>query len=214
MNTSPCSSPAAEGPPPVATSFPNILNILTVVTLGTVMLTGCAPRPQEAGPVGGKTAACSLAILAANDSAIPTRIQVTFSNLSNARVKVALPGPLCGESETQPVSFIGIILKDPSGRKEEFTFVHPDARSPRKTRVSSLKPAGSVAVNYALDDFYRWGPCGPDRWGNFVKYFQTGATRITMQAVWLTGSEEGESTVIKSNLQSFTASHPDWLFKD
>lgn len=188
--------------------------IIALVILGTVMLTGCTAGPRAVSPLDGKTAACSLAVVASNEHAIPTSIQVTFRNISHTPINVTMPGPLCGESDTQPVSLIGIILQDPGGRKEEFTFVHPDAGSPPKTRVSSLKPGGSVIVNYDLDDFYRWGPCGPDRWGNFVKYFQNGTTRITMQAMWRTGSESGEPFVIKSNLQSFAASHPDWLFKD
>jgi hypothetical protein len=178
------------------------------------MLTGCTPRPQEVSPVDGRTVACTLAILATNESAIPTRIQVTYSNLSNTRIKVALPGPLCGESDTQPVSFIGIILQDPSGRKEEFAFVHPDVGRPPASRASALKPGASVAVTYELADFYRWGPCGPDRWGQFVQYFQNGTTRMTMQALWQTGDASGADTAIRSNLQSFTASHPGWLFKD
>jgi len=191
------------------------MTIHTFVLLGAVMLAGCISKPPHVDPPDSKEEACSLAITAKNENAVPTSIQVTFRNITNAKINVALPGPLCGESEdAPPYPIIGILLKDPSGRKEDFAFVHPNAANPPKPKFATLKPGESAVVSYDLKEFYRWGSCGPDRWGHFVKYFQKGSAQITMQAIWMPDVKSESANIIKSNIQSFNASNPAWLFKN
>jgi hypothetical protein len=103
-------------------------------------------------------------------------------------------------------------LTDPGGQQERFLYVFPDAKRPPQPMTAILKPGLTMEMNYDLNDFYRWGPCGPDRWGSFVKYLQPGKSPITMQMIWMPELSRTATNSMVSNCETFSASHPEWLF--
>lgn len=178
-----------------------------------VLTAGCITSPTEIGPIDARTVGCSLKIEAKDPRGVPTHIRVTYFNQCKKHLTIPIPAPLCGEGDTPPASFIGIRLTNPTNAEEEFVFVLPDAKDNPATKTARLKPGEGCGVTYNLDEFYRYGPCGPDRWGSFVKYFDRGETAIVLRAIWIPDVKQGETNIVESNSQTFTGSHQKWLFK-
>lgn len=178
-----------------------------------ILAAGCITNPREIGPVDARTVGCSLKIASRDSRGVPTHIRVIYSNRWDRDLTITLPAPLCGEGGSPPASLIGIRLTNPTNAEEAFVFVLPEAKVCPAAKTTRLKPGEGCVVTYGLDKFYRYGPCGSDRWGSFVKYFDRGETAITMRAIWTPDVRRRETNLVESNSQTFAGSCQEWLFK-
>jgi hypothetical protein len=183
----------------IVTAF-SLLCILACKTNGT--------RPPQTDPVPIE---CSFEVLPRNNGPIPSVIEVDFKNNTGTTIEFTRPNPLCGESNTPP--FVGVVLKDGSGENESFSYVLIVEKQEAAPSKVSLRPGQHEKIKYDLSQFYRWGPCGPDQYGNFLKYFQKGEKSITMEVFYVMGDERQPTNLKSSNKVEFPASHPEWLFK-
>lgn len=143
------------------------------------------------------------------------KISVTVTNTSSHSGAFRLPSPFVADDSSAPSfapfpPWLGLLIRDAkSGNEEQFILTtFTKLRGPARTVF--LPKGQSVTLDYRLTSFYRWGPCGPDRYGSFRDYFKPGEVEIKVHVAIFTESVEDRAV---SNPLTVRRSFPEWLFK-
>jgi len=108
------------------------------------------------------------------------KITVSYKNVSKKAGYFSLPFPADeNNDEKQKNPLLALEIKSKNGKHEEeflFALIDGECESKQKVKKIFLVAGGSNAIEYQLSDFWRWGPCGPDRSGSFVKFISPGNT--------------------------------------
>ena len=148
------------------------------------------------------------------EGGVPAEVRVTVRNRSQALVAFTLPRPLPGEEregpDELPLPCLLLHLEDAEGHDEMPIYTDPRATRRPKARRIVLGPGQEWADTYAIDDFYFWGPCGPDTGGAFAKYFWRGEREVTLAAV----IRFDRTNVLRSKPIRLQCTFEDWLFRE
>jgi len=147
------------------------------------------------------------------EGGVPAEVRVTVRNRSQALVAFTLPRPLSGE-ETEgpdelPLPCLLLHLEDAEGHDEMPIYTDPRATRRPKARGIVLGPGQEWSATYAIDDFYFWGPCGPDAGGSFAKYFWRGERKVSLTAVVMLS----QACTLRSKPIRLHCTFEDWLFR-
>jgi len=147
------------------------------------------------------------------EGGVPAEGRVTVRKRAQARVAFTLPRPLPGE-ETEspdelPLPCLLLHLEDAEGHDEMPIYTDPRATRRPKARRIVLGPGQEWAATYAIDDFYFWGPRGPDAGGSFAKYFWRGGRHVSLTAVVMFD----KASVLRSKPIRLQCTFEDWLFR-
>lgn len=148
------------------------------------------------------------------EGGLPAKVRVSVRNRSRALVAFTLPRPLVGEEEAEghdelPLPCLFLHLEDAQGHDEMPIYTHPRATRWLKVQRIVLGPGQEWANTYAIEEFYFWGPCGPDAGGNFAKYFWRGGQEISLAAVIMFGKVK----TLRSKPMTLQCKFEDWLFR-
>ncbi|HUU11529.1 MAG TPA: hypothetical protein VM431_13460 [Phycisphaerae bacterium] len=176
---------------------------------------GCAAMPKadrDATPVDLAVAAETIG--EQPEGGLPAQVRVTVRNRSEAVVALTLPRPLAALVEPAardelPLPLLVLVLADAEGHDEMPIYSDPRAKRWAKARVVALAPGQEWSATYAIEDFYFWGPSGPDTGGSFAKYFWRGDREITMRAALF----YGEGKAVRSAPVTVRCKFEDWLFR-
>jgi len=148
------------------------------------------------------------------EGGLPAQVRVTVRNRAAERVAFTLPRPLValdGPSgrEEMPLPVLALVLEDAQGHGEMPVCTEPKAKAWPKPKTAALEPGGEWSATYAIEQFYFWGPCGPDTGGSFAKYFWRGQTEVRMAAALVFG----EGHLVRSDPVVLRCAFEDWLFR-
>jgi len=147
------------------------------------------------------------------EGGVPAEVRVSVRNRSQALVAFTVPRPLPGEetegSDELPLPCLLLHLEDAEGHDEMPTYTDPRATRRTKPRRIVLGLGQEWSATYAIDDFYFWGPCGPDTGGSFAKYFWRGEREVTLAAVIMFD----KASVLRSKPIRLQCTVEDWLFR-
>ena len=145
------------------------------------------------------------------------QVILTFSNLTAKSGAVVMPCPLNDgdssfASSNKPTLLL--IAKELQTQNEE-AFILTDLGKAKqsKPKILTIMPFQSLQMPYALASFYRWGPCGPDRWGSILDYLKPGECEIAIRAmVAYEDIEPVKGRNIVSKPVVLKCKFPSWLF--
>jgi len=164
--------------------------------LATAALAGC-------GPGGSPAAARNLKLTLVADApaagGLPAKFTLAVTNASARPVRFTIPRPMCAEAESgaPPFPVLGMGFRE---CRELYWPMYTDLQAKRVPEADSvvLPPGCAWTHEYALKDFYFWGPCGPASDEDVKGYYKPGKTALHMFAflgfppVKTTGREPGE----------------------
>jgi len=151
-----------------------------------------------------------------------SKMFVTYKNIAMNPVGFVLPVPADEDSRELPKApFLGIILKSKNGAAEEFLYAQTDGQPKQEMERITLSPGETKTVEYLLSAFWRWGPCGPDRWGSFSEYIRLGDNEVEAKVFLLKvvekenekGGTHEDSETLASLPEKLQCSLQAWLFK-
>ena len=176
-------------------------------------VSGCVAARRDAGPTD---VVCAVQRVGAETPGLPERIRVTIRSTSDEPVRLTLPRPLVmRESECIPFPMLALFLRDAEGNEEAAVYVDIEARRLAKPETVVLAPGKAWSRDYALRNFYFWGPCGPDTGGDFTRYFKPGETELRLTAAVIFRFHEdarAEQAVVESEPIAVRCAFEDWLF--
>jgi len=152
------------------------------------------------------------------EGGVPAEIRVTVRNQSGQTVAFVVPRPLVAlepeaktpADEPVPLPLLALVLEDADGHDESPVWTDPKARVWPKARRVALGPGGGWSASYPIQEFYFWGPCGPDAGGGFARYFWRGERPVALRAVLVFG----DSVAVRSPPMRLTCRFEDWLFRE
>jgi len=195
---------------------------VTLLALLTASLAGggcAATAGRDAGP---QDLACAIERMGAEAPGLPTQVRITVRNRSAEAVSFTQPRPLIDEqTEYQAegvVVALGLVLADKQGHEEGAVYAHPKDEAPQKPKTVVLAPNGTWSAVYPVNEFYFWGPCGPDTGGDFTRYFSPGGSELSLRALLIfdkRDSGEGPHEIgrLESKATTVRCAFEDWLFK-
>ena len=192
-----------------------ILALLAAAAAGA----GCTAG-REAGP---RDLVCTIEPLGANGLALPTQVRITVRNKAAEAVRFTLPRPLIDEDTLCQAEgmmvVVGLVLADQQEHEVEAVYTHPRDESPQKPKTVVLAPQDAWSAAYPLNEFYFWGPCGPDTGGDFTRYFSPGGSELSLRAILVyfdkRDSAEGPYEIgqLESQAAKVRCAFEDWLLK-
>ncbi len=186
----------------------------TISVLALVLVAGCAEPPKADRQA--RITDLDLGVEGVGlqpEGGVPVEVRVTVRNRSQALVAFTLPRPLPGEEtdgpDALPLPCLLLHLEDAEGHDEMPLYTDPRATRRPQARRIVLGPGQEWSATYAIDDFYLWGPCGPDTGGAFAKYFWRGEREVTLAAVVMLE----KASVLRSKPIRLQCTFEDWLFR-
>jgi hypothetical protein len=156
-----------------------ILALLAAAAAGA----GCTAG-RDAGP---NDLVCTVEPLGADGPGLPTQVRITVRNKAAEAINFTLPRPLIDEQTLCQAEgmlvMLGLVLADKQGHEEVAVYAHPRDESPQKPQTVVLAPQDAWSAAYTLNEFYFWGPCGPDTGGDFTRYFSPGGSELSLRAI-------------------------------
>ena len=194
----------------------------SLIAVAALAVSGCAAAHRDAGP---QDLACAIERVGAEVPGLPAQVRITVRNTSAEAVSFTLPRPLIDEQTLSQAEgmlvMLGLVLADKQGHEEVAAYTHPRDESPQKPKTVVLAPQDAWSAAYPLNEFYFWGPCGPDTGGDFTRYFSPGGIELSLRAILIfnkcdsaegpreIGRLESKAMTVRCDFEAFE----DGLFK-
>ena len=149
------------------------------VILCVAALAGCKPT-SDAAPATARDLKITLDAKPPAEGGLPESIKLVVENVSSKPILFTAPRPLCAEVEP-PFPVLGIAFQE---CKEVYWPAYTDLHAKRVPQAASmvLGPRQTWTHEYALKDFYFWGPCGPASDVDVRACYKPGNAEIHMRA--------------------------------
>ena len=170
--------------------------------LSVAAVAGCK---SGAAPATIKDLKITLDAKAPAEGGLPDSIRLVVENSSRRPILFKAPSPLCAEGDSNEPHFplLGIAFDECDDKfSPAYTDLHAKRVPPASTVV--LGPGQTWTHEYALKDFFFWGPCGPASEVDIRTYYKPGKTELHMRAflgyppLEKKGEEPGELPTAKS----------------
>jgi hypothetical protein len=180
------------------------ISLLLIVLLNIV---GCKQMDNKKAEQA-KNISLTLKISKPNKKGHFEKIYLTLKNLSDQDRFFILPAPLKENTEKIAFPILGLETQYNNEKAEVFVYTNFDLKQKISSKNILIPKHGEITEEYNTTMFWRWGPCGPDRWGSFEKYFKEGENEISVK-IKLTFDE---NIYIESNVVKMKCSFQKWLF--
>ena len=141
-----------------------------------------------------------------------SKITVVYKNKSKKPGSFVPPLPADEDDDEEPKTpWLGLLIKSKNGNdEEEFMLTLTDGKPEQKWMKLFLSAGESKSIEYQLSDFWRWGPCGPDRSGSFLNFISPGNSEAEAQVVLIKGDTNQQTLESKPVELRCTFSKP-WV---
>ncbi len=179
---------------------------------------GCGNAPRNVREMDRSAIALEASYPGWSSEHPKAQVVLVLRNLGTEPYRLVLPCALHGNDPRLPSAdrpVLGVVAREPqSGNEESFILTKMGTAKSSRGKTTTLRPGRSIRLRYDLGSFYRWGPCGPDQWGDIVRYLQPGDRQIALRSViWYSDDEALGEQSIQSAPVVRESTFPEWLFR-